>query len=166
MREPLACDNSIVVEIVITHDQLHLEVKGSHKLWALKSRLEIPLEHITGVHSDPAPAMGWFQGMKIAGTDLPNVFRAGLFWQEGDKVFWDVRHPKKTIVVELEDETCAKLVVEVKDPAKAVAEISQALADYRAAKGAAALELEDSLRGNLMGSSPELSGEQRLKLQR
>jgi hypothetical protein len=138
-----------VVEIVITHDMLHLEVKGSHKLWALKSRLEIPLEHVTGVHVDPKPAMGWFQGMKIAGTDLPNIFRAGLFLQQGDKVFWDVRHPKKTIVIELEDESCAKLIVEVKDTKAAVAEIRRALADYQAAKAAAAEELEQSLRGNL-----------------
>src|SRR5690348_11259536 len=93
-----------MVSISITPDQIFLEVKGSHKLWALKSSLDVPFEHVKAVRADPKPAMGWFQGWKIAGTDLPNIFRAGMFWQEGDKVFWDVRHPKKTIVIELEDE--------------------------------------------------------------
>lgn len=136
-----------MVDLLFAADKLHLEVKGTHKLWALTSRLEIPIEHITGSHADPEPAMGWFQGLKIAGTDLPHVFRAGLFWQDGDKVFWDVRHPHKTIVIELEDEKFSKLIIEVKDPAAAVEEIRRALEDYRSAKDAAHRELEESLRG-------------------
>jgi len=136
-----------MVQISITPDRIFLEVKGSHKFWSLRSQLDVPLEHVKAVHLDPKPAMGWFQGWKIAGTDLPNIFRAGMFYQDGDKVFWDVRHPKKTIVSELEDESCAKLIVEVKDPVKAVAEIEKAIADYRASKELAAQELEEFVSG-------------------
>ncbi len=137
-----------MVDITIGIDSLKLEVKGTHKFWALRSRLDIPLEHIKGVRADPKPAMGWFQGMKIAGTDVPNMFRAGMFWQEGNKVFWDVRHAKKTIVIEMEDESCAKLIVEVKDPQSAVQEIRQALADHAAAKEEAVRELDAFLQGS------------------
>jgi hypothetical protein len=38
-----------MVEISITDDHLHLEVKGFDKLWAFKSQLDIPLRHIRGV---------------------------------------------------------------------------------------------------------------------
>ena len=60
--------------------------------------------------------MGWFQGLKIAGADLPNLFRAGIFYQDGNRVFWDVRHPEKTVVVSLNDEKYARLIIEVEDP--------------------------------------------------
>ncbi len=135
-----------MVEISTTHDTLILGVQGLHKLWAMKSRLDIPLEHLKAVYADPQPAMGWFQGMKLIGTDIPHIFRAGTFWQEGNKVFWDVRHPEKTIVLELEDEGFAKLIVEVEDPEASVQEIRQMIAGYQAAKTAAKIELEEFLQ--------------------
>jgi hypothetical protein len=138
-----------MVEITPFHDRLALEVKGWHKLWALKSRLEIPLEHIKGVHADPHPAMGWFQGMKLAGTDIPHIFRAGLFYQEGNKVFWDVRHPAQTIVIDLEDESVAKLIVEVEDPEASVQVVLEIMRNYQAAKAAAEAELDQALENPL-----------------
>src|SRR5512142_742915 len=102
-----------MVDIRLAHDTLTIEVEGLHKVWAVRSRLEIPLRHIRGVAADPHPAMGLFDGWKIMGTDIPWMFRAGMFWQDGSKVFWDVRHPEKTIVLDLEDESFAKLIVEV-----------------------------------------------------
>ncbi len=146
-----------MVEIEVTHDTLVLEVLGSHKFWALKSRLSIPLEHIKGVHADPEPAMGWFQGLKVTGADIPNIFRAGLFYQKGEKVFWDVRHPKNTIVIEMEDETFSKLIVEVRDPEVAVAEIRSALASYAASKEEAIRELDQFLESG--GELPGTDGE-------
>jgi hypothetical protein len=109
-----------MVEITIEADKAIFEVEGWDKLWSLRSRLEIPLSHIKGAHADSHPAMGWFQGLKLMGTDLPNIFRAGTFYQEGGLVFWDVHHPEKTIVVELEHERFEKLVIEVDDTEAAI----------------------------------------------
>jgi hypothetical protein len=136
-----------MVDITITPDRLFIEVLGTHKLWSLKSRLDIPLENVKNAFVDPEPAMGWFQGLKLAGADLPNIFRAGLFLQDGDKVFWDVRHPKKTIVIELEGEGYARLIVEVKKPSDAVRHIKQAISDYQSAKEEAARELAEFVEG-------------------
>ena len=121
-----------MVEVSVGGDNAVFEVEGWHKLWSLRSRLDIPLEHIKGVRADPAPAMGWFDGFKLAGAGLPHVFRAGTFYQEGGLVFWDVRHPEKTVVVELEDEQFSKLVVEVDDPAATVSLLEGALSKRRA----------------------------------
>jgi hypothetical protein len=117
-----------MVEIRIEDDKAVFEVEGWDKLWALKSRLEIPLAHIKGAHSDPNPAMGWFDGTKLAGAGIPNIFKAGTFYQEGGLIFWDVSHPEKTIVVELEHEHYSKLVVEVADPNASVNMIRKAIA--------------------------------------
>jgi hypothetical protein len=118
----------VMVTITIEGDKALFEVEGWDKLWSLRSLLEIPLSHIKGAHIDPHPAMGWFQGLKLGGTDVPNIFRAGTFYQEGDLVFWDVHHPEKTIVVELEHERYGKLIIEVEDSRAAVEIINRAIA--------------------------------------
>jgi hypothetical protein len=112
-----------MVEITIEGDRAIFEVQGWDKLWSLRSQLEIPLSHIKGAHADPQPAMGWFQGLKIAGTGVPNIFRAGTFYQQGELVFWDVKEPAKTIVIELEHEKYRKLIIEVADPEREVQKI-------------------------------------------
>jgi len=117
-----------MVEITITGNDAIFEVEGWDKVWALRSRLTIPLAHIKGAYSDPEPAMGWFDGLKISGTALPNIFRAGTFYQHGEWVFWDVHEPEKTIVIELEHETYKKLIIEVSDPKGEVQKIRAALA--------------------------------------
>ena len=114
-----------MVSISIEGDKAVFEVQGWDKLWSLRSRLEIPLSHIKGAHSDPPPAMGWFDGLRLAGTDLPNIFRAGTFYQQGELVFWDVREPKNTIVIELEHERYKKLIIEVENPEQEVKKINQ-----------------------------------------
>jgi hypothetical protein len=116
-----------VVEIKVAGDKVVFEVEGWDKLWSLRSRLEIPLAHVKGVHADPQPAMGWFDGLKLVGTAIPHIFRAGTFYQEGDLIFWDVRNPEKTIVIELEHERFDKLIIEVDEPDAAVRLLRNAL---------------------------------------
>ncbi|HEV8130608.1 MAG TPA: hypothetical protein VGQ81_05125 [Acidobacteriota bacterium] len=120
-----------MVEIKIEAGKVIFEVQGWDKFLSLRSRLEIPLAHIGGAHADPHPAMGWFQGLKLAGADFPNIFRAGTFYQEGSLLFWDVHHPEKTIVVDLAHETYKKLIIEVPDPDAAVALINDAVSKNR-----------------------------------
>ena len=116
-----------MVEISVVGDKAVFEVEGWDKLWSFRSRLEIPLAHIKGAHADPNPAMGLFDGLKLMGTAIPSIFKAGTFYQEGDYVFWDVRHPEKTIVVELDHEHFGKLIIEVADPSAAVSLITKAV---------------------------------------
>jgi len=71
--------------------------------------------------------MGWFDGFKLTGTAIPNIFRAGMFYQEAGLVFWDVHHAEKTIVIELEHEHFTKLIVKVVEPNAAVHLLENAL---------------------------------------
>jgi hypothetical protein len=116
-----------MVTVDVVGDRAIFDVEASHKLWAIRSRVEVPLSHIKRVYVDPNPAMGWFDGFKVAGADLPHVFRAGTFWLHGEWAFFDVRHPENTIVVELENEHYAKLIVEVADPAATVQMLERSL---------------------------------------
>lgn len=117
-----------MVDISIQGATVAFEVRGWDQLWSLHSRLEIPLAHITGAQWDPKPAMGWFEGVKVAGTSVPHLFRAGTFYQDGGLVFWDVAHPERTIAVDLAHERYHRLIVEVADPAGAVTLLTRAIA--------------------------------------
>ena len=105
-----------MVDVSVHDGIVTFEVEGADKLWALRSRLEIPLAHIRGVRVDPEVARGWWHGFRMPGTQLPGVITAGTFYQHGKRVFWDVHHPERTIVVELADERYDELIVEVVDP--------------------------------------------------
>jgi hypothetical protein len=105
-----------MVDVSIDGDRAVFNVEGSHKLWALKSRVEIPLGHITGVEINHDQVSRWWHGFKLLGTDAPGLFAAGTFYYHGELVFWDVFDTTKTIIVSLEHERYKKLIIEVEDP--------------------------------------------------
>jgi hypothetical protein len=109
-----------MVDLLIYADKLVLDVRGADKLWALKSSLEIPLQHVVSVRADPEIAKGWYHGIRFPGSNIPGVLTAGTFYQDGKRVFWDVHHPENTIVIELKDERYNELIVEVTDPKAAM----------------------------------------------
>jgi hypothetical protein len=110
-----------MVDIEVEGDKAVFEVEGLDKLWTLRSRLEIPLAHIHGVRVDPDVARGWYHGLRLLGTNMPGILTAGTFHRDGNNVFWDVHNPERTIVIELDHEFYDQLIIEVPDPAKAVA---------------------------------------------
>ena len=109
-----------MVDLSIAEGKLVLHVQGADKIFALKSTLEIPLEHIAGIRADPEVARGWFHGLKMPGTNIPGVITAGTFYLHEQRVFWDVHHPENTVAIELRDERYNELIVEVADPAAAM----------------------------------------------
>lgn len=109
-----------MVDLEVKEGNLVLHIRGADKFWALKSTLEIPLQHIAGVHADAKIARGWWHGMKLIGSDIPGVLHAGTFYQHGHRTFWDVHDPENTIVIGLRHERYSELIVEVADVAAAV----------------------------------------------
>ncbi len=116
-----------MVSITVTDDMIGFEVEGLDKLWAFKSRLNIPIRNITGVRADPTIAHGWWKGLRAPGTHLPGVIIAGTFYQDGKRIFWDVHDPEQTIVIDLADERYDQLIVEVEHPEEAIQAIERAI---------------------------------------
>lgn len=116
-----------MVRVSIVDDRVRFEVEGWDKLWALRSQLEIPLAHIREVRADPEPARGWWHGIRLAGTQLPGVITAGSFYWSDGAVFYDVHDPENTIVLELDHEHYARLVMEVENPDGVVAVLREAI---------------------------------------
>lgn len=115
-----------MVDVTLQGGKAVFEVEGWDKLWALRSRLEIPLEHIKGARVDDEAAKGWWHGVKVGGTNIPGVITAGAFYTSGRFVFYDTHEPEQTIVVDLNHETYDALILQVRDPAGAVKLITDA----------------------------------------
>ena len=115
-----------MVDVSIDNTLAVFRVRGLDQFWAMKREIRVPLNHIVGMREAPAPSIGWFDGFKLMGTSFPNRFRAGTFYQQGAKVFWDARQGEKVLVVDLSDEGYKKLIVEVDSPASVMRTIKDA----------------------------------------
>lgn len=114
-----------MTQVTIENTTLVVEVQGLDKLWSMKSRLEIPLEHVRGVRiaSDERAS-----GFRAPGTRIPGVITAGTFYHDAKRVFWDVHDPAKAIAIDLHDDRYSTLIIEVADPAKTLKQIESSLA--------------------------------------
>ena len=115
-----------MAQVRIDSANLVVAIDGFARLLALKRRLRVPLTHVRGATSDPGivrESKGW----NAPGARLPGFGAAGTFRHEGERVFWDVRHPQKAIVIELEHEHYQRVIVEVEDPNSVVDMINNAL---------------------------------------
>src|SRR5215203_6583959 len=117
-----------MAEVELTEHTLIIHVRGLDRIFALKSRLEIPLSHVLGAKVDPEfghPAP--WKSLRLTATQIPWVVTAGTFYQDGERVFWDVHDPKKAVVIRLSDERYALLIIGVEDPAFTAATLEAAI---------------------------------------
>lgn len=109
-----------MVELSVRSGVLLVTVRGFSKVWALKSRIEVPVRSIRSVRHDPDTARQRWKGLRFPGTHVPFLITAGTFYRKGERVFWDVVDAERAVVVELEDHRYDRLVVQVDDPKSAV----------------------------------------------
>jgi hypothetical protein len=119
-----------MAEVELTDDALIVHVRGMDRIFALKSRLEIPLSHVLGAEADPELGHPeWWKSLRLTATQIPWVVSAGTFYQEGERVFWDVHDPEKVVVIRLSDERYARLVIGVEEPPSTAAAIQRAISE-------------------------------------
>jgi hypothetical protein len=116
-----------MTRLSVSEGKLIVEVEGWDKLWSLRSHLAIPVQDVVRIYADPEIAQSWWKGLRLAGTHVPGVIAAGTFYHHGDWIFWDVHDPGNAVVIELQHERYAKLIVEVENPAATVAAIQREL---------------------------------------
>jgi hypothetical protein len=117
-----------MVRVMVSGGVLAIEVEGAGRDLTRRNRLEFPLTHVTGARVDSQLATRWFRGFRIAGADVPQMLRPGLFYRDGNVAFWDVRNPDSTVVIDLTGEPYTQLVIEVPDPEGTAAAICSAAA--------------------------------------
>jgi hypothetical protein len=117
-----------MVTIQKNNNDVTFVVGGLHKVWALKNKITVPMDKIVGVHHTPEASKGWNNlrfGIRMPGTYIPFIIKAGTYYTCGKKAFWDVVHSKNCITVDLKDCNYNQLVVEVENPEEAVKILSK-----------------------------------------
>jgi len=115
-----------MVRASIAEGTLRLELQGLRKFWVLKSRLDIPLEHVRSVRIEPALARGWLNELRHAPHGPHRLPAPGTLWRDHERMFWDVKDPDRTIVIAVSGEPYQELVVEVEAPAEVLGLIAGA----------------------------------------
>lgn len=110
-----------MVTIIKNDTETIIEIKGLHKLWSFKSEIRIANEHIIRVYQDLNEIKD-FSGLRAFGTYVPNLIKAGTFYQYPDSslIFLDIVNENNAIIIELKDEEYKKIIVEIEDPRKTI----------------------------------------------
>jgi hypothetical protein len=120
--------------IDIDRGLLRVRLHGLDVVWAARRRLVVPLDHVKGARTDPALARrGPWLGAGYTDALLDYAVAAGPMLVHGRREFWDVHHPERAVVIELEGEPYERLVLEVADPEGAAAAVNTAVAAAHAA---------------------------------
>jgi hypothetical protein len=116
-----------MAEVELTTDTLVIHAQVRDRILTFRSRLEIPLTYVVGAEADPEIARAWWGGFESSGLQVPEVGTVSSLYKDGGRVFWNVHHPEKNVVIQLRDEKYTQLVIEVKEPAAMVATIQKAI---------------------------------------
>lgn len=111
-----------MVIVTIAKEIATFELKGLHKLWALKRKFQIPMNNIRSVKQETTAMKGIWKGIRFQGTHIPGIIVAGTFRSNGEKHFWDVTNKNNTIVIEIEGGPYDKVIVDVDNPEAVVAD--------------------------------------------
>ncbi len=115
-----------MVKISVEGDTLAVEVLGWSKLWCVKRRLDVPLRCVRRVRTDGELPKGYW--VRLPGTFIPGVIKAGSYWNGSGWSFWDVRRRRDDVlVIELSGWRYDCLVVEVADAPTAIERLRNAL---------------------------------------
>jgi hypothetical protein len=105
-----------MVRASIADGTLRLELRGLRKLWVLQRRMEIPLERVRDVRLQPELARAWLNGLRHAPESRLSRPTPGTLSRDGERLFWDVADPDRTIVIAVTGEPYDELVIEVERP--------------------------------------------------
>jgi hypothetical protein len=103
------------MNLSIIDQKLHIEFKLQEQLLAarLHNSWEIPLEHIQAV-TTAKPESNWKE-LRIPGSFIPGIIKAGTYYTNRGKEFWYVNRDKDFLTIELQDESYKRIILTVDD---------------------------------------------------
>ena len=123
----------MMTDVSISDDRLRVTIRGIDVLWAFKSRIELPLEHVVGARRNPRlHSRGPWLGAGRTNALLGYAVAAGPMMVHGRREFWDVHDPERAVSIDLLGERYQRLVIEVADPDAVVDAVNAAARAGRA----------------------------------
>jgi hypothetical protein len=110
--------------ISVTSSTLHVELSPFERLASLVREVKVPLEHLRSarVAHDPWQEL---RGLRV-GTAVPRLVARGRFYHRGGRDFVFVRRGEQAVVVELDGDHYARLVLGTHDGAELVERLTAA----------------------------------------
>jgi len=112
--------------VTLENDILTVTIEGFDRFFALRNKVQVHANHIVQVGQATDKAKKWLQGIRLGGSHIPGVISAGIFYERGGLVFWDVHHADNAIFIALKNEQFKELVIEVRNPAEVLEMIKKA----------------------------------------
>ena len=121
---------SPAITVTVEDDVLHVRLGIWDKLYCFRRDLTIPVGDVEGVAVAPrhrVPA----GGLRLPGTGIPGVIRAGSFGTGSSRDFWDVRKSEMLLVIELRPGAeYRRIVLELADPTTVSGELRPLLGAF------------------------------------
>jgi hypothetical protein len=118
------------VELVMDGDVLRIRIKGKDAIYSLRRSLVLPVASIKGIAVAPSHLVPR-TGLRLPGTSVPGVIRAGSYGTGPTRDFWLVRRAEQLLVLELEPGApYRRVVLEVPDPHGEVLRLRPVLGAY------------------------------------
>ncbi len=115
------------IALAVEGQELVVRLGRWDALYCLKRELRFPVAEVVGVAVLPSGSVPR-RGLRLPGTELPGVIRAGSYGRGPARDFWDVRKGKRYLVVALLPvASYRRLVFEVADPDEQARHLQPAL---------------------------------------
>lgn len=115
-----------MARVQIVDDRLRVQLRGLSRVWAMRSRLEVPLTNVRGATFDP-DVVREPKGVRSPGLHVPGVAAVGTFHHDGEKTLWETYRGTRTVVIQLAGEPYDRIVVEVPNPRETVELVNRSL---------------------------------------
>jgi hypothetical protein len=109
---------------------LHVAQGALDGLYSLKRRLDLPLSQILGIAAAARKRVP-HTGLRLPGTSVPGVIRAGSYGTGAARDFWNVRRSDTVLVIQMRPgASYRRVILQVDDPEAEAARLTPALGAY------------------------------------
>jgi hypothetical protein len=114
--------------VEVAGDALRVRLRGLDALLALRRQALVPRSAVVAVHAAPKQEVPQ-TGVRVPGTSIPGLVRAGSFGTGARRELWDVRRASTYLVLDLAPgQRFHRIVLEVDDPHAEAARLQRLLA--------------------------------------
>ncbi|HEY9749906.1 MAG TPA: hypothetical protein V6C63_14570 [Allocoleopsis sp.] len=116
------------MQVSIKNNNFCIELNFWEKLWSLQFNhtWQIPLHHIEQA-TTTAPVNNWqklnWKEVKLPGTFVPGVIKAGTYYSDRGREFWYVTADQNYLTLELKDEFYQRVILTVEQNQRLVAQL-------------------------------------------
>lgn len=105
----------MAIHVSVGSDIVEVGLSGWDRVFALKSRLDIPRDRITGVSVVDRSEVGWPPVLRAPGTFVPGAVKHGSYGVGDKRQFWALFRQERVLVITVDQWKYARVVLGLED---------------------------------------------------